>query len=178
MQHRVQHTHCVKVHIVNTCMTCIPAFAASSANTHKHVVCLQHNTCPVCRKELPVDEELRNQQQQSRQQRFQQEVQRQPAGLQSLFGALNPFHLLGRNRNNTDAASAGAQNGGSNNASDAQNNSNVSAAGLPSATAERLDSVRASLQELEVCASPSLCMHLCIAFTYCHVLCCAVQFSR
>lgn len=135
-------------------MTCVSsAFAASPANTHKHAVCLQHNTCPVCRKELPVDEELRNQQQQSRQQRFQQEVQRQPAGLQSLFGALNPFHLLGRNRSNTDAAPAGAQNGGSNTASDAQPNSNASAAGLPSATAERLDNVRASLQELEVCSA-------------------------
>ena len=115
-----------------------------------------------------MDEELRNQQQQSRQQRFQQEVQRQPAGLQSLFGALNPFHLLGRNRNNTDAAPAATQNGGSNSASQAQN-SNVPAAGLPSATAERLDTVRSSLQELEV--SIALPMHTSVCSPQlCHML--------
>lgn len=97
-----------------------------------------------------MDEELRNQQQQSRQQAFHEEVQRQPAGLQSLFSQLNPFHLLGRTRNNA----AAARRAGSNAASGTRNGTDPSAAALPIATAERLDSVRASLQQLRVCLTP------------------------
>jgi len=118
---------------------------------------LQHNTCPVCRKELPVDQELQRQQQTERQQRLQQEVQRQPAGLQSLFGALNPFHLFGGGQNATGTGQAGTT-GGTGHAAPVPVNGNNAAAEtaaigpdrLPAGTVERLESVQTALRELEV----------------------------
>ena len=121
-------------------------------------VSLQHNTCPVCRKELPVDQELQQQQQQERQQRFQQEVQRQPAGLQSLFSALNPFHLFaggpaGPPGPHTRAALAhvAARHGPAvaaeaSAAAAAPADSNR----MPAGTMERFEVVQTSLRELEV----------------------------
>ena len=120
---------------------------------------LQHNTCPVCRKELPVDQELQRQQQQERQQRLQQEVQRQPAGLQSLFGALNPFHLFGGG-GGQNGQGAGHPGGTGHDVHAATQNNNSAAAAveaaasgpdrLPVGTAERLEGVQTALRELEV----------------------------
>ena len=115
---------------------------------------LQHNTCPVCRKELPVDQDLQRQQQQERQQRFQQEVQRQPAGLQSLFSALNPFHLFAGGPNAvpgplTRAALAhGATRHDVAEAAEAAPPANSHR--MPSGTMERFEVVQTSLRELEV----------------------------
>ncbi len=122
---------------------------------------LQHNTCPVCRKELPVDQELQRQQQQERQQRLQQEVQRQPAGLQSLFGALNPFHLFGGGGQNGHGAGQPGHPGGTGHDVHAatQNNNSPPAAAeaaasgpdrLPVGTVERLEGVQTALRQLEV----------------------------
>ena len=119
---------------------------------------LQHNTCPVCRKELPVDHELQQQQQQERQQRLQQEVQRQPAGLQSLFGALNPFHLFGGGGQNGARTGQAASNQATGPNSNAGNHAASGDGGarasrtdrLPAGTVERLENVQTALRELEV----------------------------
>ena len=117
-------------------------------------VSLQHNTCPVCRKELPVDQELQQQQQQERQQRFQQEVQRQPAGLQSLFSALNPFHLFAGGpgagaRQHTRAAPAHVD-GDHAGAAVAEAASPANSHRMPAGILERFEVVQTSLRELEV----------------------------
>ena len=124
----------------------------STGWTETSSLLLQHNTCPVCRKELPVDQELQQQQQQERQQRFQQEVQRQPAGLQSLLSALNPFHLF--------AGGAGAVAGQQGRAAAAQaathHGMGAAAEGAPTftdnrmPTMQRFEVVQTSLRELEV----------------------------
>lgn len=108
----------------------------------------------MCRKELPVDQELQRQQQQERQQRFQQEVQRQPAGLQSLFSALNPFHLFAGGpgavpgpRTGAALAHVAARH---DNAATAEAAPLANSNRMPSGTMERLEMVQTSLRELEV----------------------------
>lgn len=108
-----------------------------------------------------MDQELQQQQQQERQQRFQQEVQRQPAGLQSLFSALNPFHLFaggptGPSGPRTRAALAhvAARHGAATAAEVAPPaNSNRTPAG----TIERFEAVQTSLRELEVSSTVAQC---------------------
>lgn len=108
-----------------------------------------------------MDQELQRQQQQERQQRLQQEVQRQPAGLQSLFGALNPFHLFGGGGQNGHGAGQPGHPGGTGHDVHAatQNNNSAPAAAeaaasgpdrLPVGTVERLEGVQTALRELEV----------------------------
>ena len=141
------HTNCPLSHATLS-ESCNP-FKASN-------VSLQHNTCPVCRKELPVDQELQQQQQQERQQRFQQEVQRQPVGLQSLFSALNPFHLFagspaGPPGAHTRAALAHvAAHHGSGTAAAAQAGPPANPNRMPAGTMERFEVLQTSLRELEV----------------------------
>lgn len=109
-----------------------------------------------------MDQELQRQQQQERQQRLQQEVQRQPAGLQSLFGALNPFHLFGGGAQHGHGAGQPGLAGGAGHDAHAATQSNNSAAAtateaaasgpdrLPVGTVERLEGVQTALRELEV----------------------------
>ena len=107
-----------------------------------------------------MDQELQQQQQQERQQRLQQEVQRQPAGLQSLFGALNPFRMFGGGQ-----APAPGQQAGANGPLAAVDNGAAVAAGnaavagperMPAGTIERLENVQSSLRELEVSSLPRM----------------------
>lgn len=133
---------------------------------------LQHNTCPVCRKELPVDQELQRQQQQERQQRFEQEVQRQPAGLQSLFSALNPFHLFGGGpggaagrQGRAATAEAATQHGG---APAAPAAAAPTPDRLPGGTMERFEVVQTSLRELEVSSRSALGCGCCVVMRYVH----------
>lgn len=133
---------------------------------------LQHNTCPVCRKELPVDQELQRQQQQERQQRFEQEVQRQPAGLQSLFSALNPFHLFGGGpggaagqQGRAATAEAATQHGS---APAAQAAAAPTSDRLPGGTMERFEVVQTSLRELEVSRRLALGRSCCVVMFHTH----------
>lgn len=100
-----------------------------------------------------MDQELQQQQQQERQQRLQQEVQRQPAGLQSLFGALNPFHLFGggAGRGPPGAAAAAGNAGSGQNMAGPEVPVAEGADRLPAGTVDRLESVQTALRELEVC---------------------------
>ena len=110
----------------------------------------------MCRKELPVDQELQQQQQQERQQRFQQEVQRQPAGLQSLFSALNPFHLFSGGPagppglHTRDSLAHVAARHGNGAAAAAQAVPPANSNRMPAGTMERFEVVQTSLRELEV----------------------------
>ena len=110
-----------------------------------------------------MDQELQRQQQQEQQQRLQQEVQRRPAGLQSLFGALNPFHLFGGGGQNGHGAGQpggaghpGHPGGAGHDAHAATQSNNRAAAAasgpdrLPVGTVERLEVVQTTLRELEV----------------------------
>lgn len=106
-----------------------------------------------------MDQDLQRQQQQERQQRFEQEVQRQPVGLQSLFSALNPFHLFGggpggaaaTRQGRAAAAEAATQHG---NAAAADAAPIPASDRLPGGTIERFEVVQTSLRELEVSGRP------------------------
>lgn len=149
----LKHTTCCCGITPPCCMLC-GATLISAACMNSCTVFLQHNTCPVCRKELPVDQELQQQQQQERQQRFQQEVQRQPAGLQSLFSALNPFHLFAggpfpaAGQHGGAAAGQAGPHQGNAAAADAAPPANSNQ--MPVGTMERFEVVQTSLRELEV----------------------------